>query len=161
MLMRLLLALVFVAMSAAQSAAQARNLEIYWIDVDGGAATLIVAPNGTSLLVDTGSPGPGDRDALRIFEATKISGLKQIDSLITTHFHGDHAGGVPALAKLIPIGHFYDHGDSIEAQPRCRVAGLIPCAPLLKGIPKTNQKISAVLDSSLLMASSNSPALGT
>jgi len=104
------------AMSAAQSAAQARNLEIYWIDVDGGAATLVVAPNGTSLLVDTGSTGPEDRDALRIFEATKMAGLKQIDSLITTHFHGDHVGGAQALAKLIPIGHFYDHGDSIDAQ---------------------------------------------
>ena len=96
--------------------AQTRTLDIYWIDVEGGGATLIVAPNGQSLLVDTGNPAPDDRDAKRIFEVAKMAGLKQIDSLVTTHFHGDHAGGAPALAKMMPIGHFYDHGDSVETQ---------------------------------------------
>jgi len=96
--------------------AHARNLEIYWVDVEGGGATLIVTPEGQSLLVDTGNPAPDDRDAKRVFEATQKAGLKKIDYLLITHFHGDHVGGVPALAKLIPIEHFLDHGDSIEAQ---------------------------------------------
>jgi beta-lactamase superfamily II metal-dependent hydrolase len=34
--------------------AQPQNLEIYWIDVEGGAATLIVPPSGQSMLIDTG-----------------------------------------------------------------------------------------------------------
>src|SRR6185503_14275378 len=96
--------------------AQARNLDIYWTDVEGGAATLIVTPEGQSLLVDTGWASADDRDAKRIFLATQKAGLKKIDYLMITHFHGDHVGGVPALAKLIPIEHFLDHGDSIEAQ---------------------------------------------
>lgn len=96
--------------------AQTKNLDIYWIDTEGGGATLIVTPAGESLLVDTGNPSPEDRDAKRIFDVTKVAGLKKIDYLVTTHFHGDHAGGAPALAKLIPIGKFFDHGDSIEAQ---------------------------------------------
>src|SRR3984885_3030503 len=96
--------------------AHARNLEIYWVDVEGGGATLIVTPDGQSLLVDTGNPAPDDRDAKRVFQATQKAGLKKIDYLLITHFHGDHVGGVPALAKLIPIEHFLDHGDSIEAQ---------------------------------------------
>jgi len=104
------------AISAGLSIAQTKNLEIYWIDVDGGSSTLLVTPSGKSLLVDTGSPGPGDRDAKRVFEAARAAGLKQIDSLVTTHYHGDHAGAIPALVKMIPIGHFYDHGDSIDAQ---------------------------------------------
>ncbi len=95
---------------------QARNLDIYWVDVEGGGATLIVTPEGQSLLVDTGNPAPDDRDAKRIFQAAQKAGLKKIDYLMITHFHGDHVGGVPALAKLIPIEHFLDHGDSIEAQ---------------------------------------------
>jgi len=101
-------------LTAAILSAQSRGLDIYWIDVEGGAATLIVTPSGQSLLADTGNPGPADRDAKRIFEVAKLAGLTKIDLLLTTHFHSDHVGGAPALAKMIPIGKFYDHGESIE-----------------------------------------------
>jgi len=98
--------------------AQTRTLDIYWIDVEGGAATLIVAPTGESLLVDTGFPGNDDRDAKRIHAAAAAAGLTKIDNLVITHFHVDHAGGVPALAALMPIGKIWDHGESIElSQP--------------------------------------------
>jgi len=40
----------------------APNLDIYWVDVEGGGATLIVSPSGESLLVDTGW-AKDDRDA--------------------------------------------------------------------------------------------------
>ena len=96
--------------------ASARNLDIYWVDVEGGGSTLIVTPDGQSLLVDAGNPAPDDRDAKRVLHAAQEAGLKKIDYLITTHFHGDHVGGTPALSKLIPIGHYYDHGDSVEQQ---------------------------------------------
>jgi competence protein ComEC len=102
------------ALCAQTSGAQSGNLQIVWTDVEGGAATLIVTPSGQSLLVDTGFP-QDDRDAGRIFAATQAAGLKKIDILWITHFHLDHVGGAPALAKLIPIDKFYDHGDSIEA----------------------------------------------
>ena len=105
----------FLVAAAALLPAQSRNLDIYWIDTEGGAATLIVTPSGQSMLVDTGNPGPDDRDPKRIFEVTKVAGLQKIDILVTTHYHGDHVGGAPALARMIPIGKFYDHGDSIEA----------------------------------------------
>jgi competence protein ComEC len=104
--------------------AQARDLEIYWIDTEGGAATLIVTPSGQSMLVDAGNPGPNDRDPKRVFEAAKAAGLSKIDILWTTHFHGDHVGGEPALSKMIPIGKFYDHGDSIEAGNNAQTAKL-------------------------------------
>jgi beta-lactamase superfamily II metal-dependent hydrolase len=93
--------------------AQGRNLQIFWIDVEGGGATLIVSPSGQSLLVDAGFPG--ERDAHRIQQTAKTAGLSKIDMLVTTHYHGDHVGGTPALAQLIPIEKFYDHGESIEA----------------------------------------------
>lgn len=91
-----------------------RNLEIYWIDAEGGAATLIVAPGGESLLVDTGYRTPDNRDAKRIFAAARQAGLKQIDILLITHFHRDHVGGMAALAKMIPIKMYMDHGESVE-----------------------------------------------
>lgn len=100
-------------LAAALSAAP-RNLEIYWIDAEGGAATLIVAPGGESMLVDSANAGHDDRDAKRIYAAAQKAGLHKIDILLTTHFHSDHIGGMAALAKLIPIGMYMDHGESVE-----------------------------------------------
>ncbi|HUY91333.1 MAG TPA: MBL fold metallo-hydrolase [Pirellulales bacterium] len=86
------------------------QLEIYWIDVEGGAATLMVTPRGESVLVDTGNPGR--RDPQRIFDvAAKVAGLRKIDYLVTTHFHRDHFGGAATLAALLPIGVVYDNGE--------------------------------------------------
>src|ERR1700727_1531836 len=105
---------LLLTLSAFTIQAAEKNLEIYWIDAEGGAATLIVSPSGESLLVDTANRAPDDRDAKRIFAATQQAGLKKIDILLTTHFHSDHIGAMPALAKLIPIEMFMDHGDSVE-----------------------------------------------
>lgn len=94
---------------SAEAGAKDKNLDIYWVDVEGGAATLIVTPNGESVLIDSGNPG--DRDSKRIFKtANEAAGLKKIDYLITTHFHIDHFGGAAELAHLIPIGAVYDNG---------------------------------------------------
>lgn len=70
------------------------NLDIYWIDTEVVGGTLIVAPSGESLLIDTGWP-KDDRDTKRIHQvATKQAGLKKIDTVIITHYHADHVGGV-------------------------------------------------------------------
>jgi competence protein ComEC len=97
----------------------ARDLEIFFIDVEGGQATLIVTPSGQTLLVDAGY-GPragrgGDttiigRDPDRILAAARSAGVERIDYLLITHFHNDHVGGVPDLASKIPIGTFIDYG---------------------------------------------------
>ena len=85
------------------------RLDIYWVDVEGGAATLIVTPQGESVLIDTGNPGI--RDPQRIFNvATREARLTKIDHLITTHYHRDHYGGAAQLSKLIPIGTVWDNG---------------------------------------------------
>jgi beta-lactamase superfamily II metal-dependent hydrolase len=85
-----------------------RGLEIHWIDVEGGAATLVVTPEGEALLMDCGWPGP--RDAARIAKAASGAGVKKIDHYLTSHWHTDHVGGVPDLVQAIPVGRFYDHG---------------------------------------------------
>jgi competence protein ComEC len=112
--MRTLRLLCFIASMAMLLSAQSRTLDIYWIDVEGGASTLIIAPSGESLLVDTGFPGNDDRDAKRIQAAAVAAGLTRIDNLVITHFHGDHVGGLAALSKAMPIRKIYDHGESIE-----------------------------------------------
>ncbi len=97
------LALTASGATLAQNApAQSRNLEIYWVDVEGGQATLFISPTGESLLYDTGYPGNGDRDAKRIYAATQKAGLRQLDHVVISHWHGDHVGGLEALSKMIP-----------------------------------------------------------
>src|ERR1700704_5209452 len=91
-----------------------KSLHIYFVDVEGGQATLFVTPAGQSLLIDTGWPGFDGRDADRIVAAAKNAGLKKIDFVLLTHYHRDHAGGVPQLAAKIPIGAFLDHGENRE-----------------------------------------------
>jgi competence protein ComEC len=102
-----------IALSFAATPANAdapRRLDIYWVDVEGGAATLMVTPEGESILVDTGNPGR--RDAGRIFKvATEVAKLRQIDHLVVTHYHRDHFGGAADLAALMPIKSVYDNGD--------------------------------------------------
>jgi competence protein ComEC len=85
--------------------------------VEGGNATLFVAPSGESVLIDTGNPPPAAvRDAERIMAAVNDAGVKQIDHLITTHWHGDHFGAMSELASRIPIKHYIDHGPTIQPQ---------------------------------------------
>ena len=92
----------------------AKNLEIYFIDVEGGQATLIVTPARQSLLVDAGWPGYNGRDAGRIAETAKRAGLRQIDYLLMTHYHLDHVGGIPPLVEHLPAVTFVDHGPNTE-----------------------------------------------
>jgi competence protein ComEC len=94
-------------LAAATAAAAERGLEIYWVDVEGGAATLIVTPARESVLIDTGFPGA--RDASRIHRvATQAAGLARIDHVVVTHFHIDHFGGLAELSRLMPVGTLHE-----------------------------------------------------
>src|SRR3982751_4388468 len=91
-----------------------KPLQIYFVDVEGGQATLFVTPSGQSLLVDTGWPYNAYRDANRIIAAAKMAKVKKIDYVLITHYHTDHVGGVPQLTAKMPVGTFVDHGPNRE-----------------------------------------------
>lgn len=109
---RLLSACLFFLFTASLPAA--KNLLIYAIDVEGGQATLFVAPGGESMLVDTGWTGNNHRDADRIAAAAKNAGVRKIDFVVITHYHADHVGGIYQLAEKMPILNFVDHGAQTE-----------------------------------------------
>ncbi len=111
----IVVALLFIAAplnAAAQSTA--RHLLIYTIDVEGGQSTLLVAPTGASLLVDTGWPDNNGRDTDRILAAMHDAGITKLDKVLITHFHVDHVGGVPNLVQRVKVGEFLDHGENRE-----------------------------------------------
>jgi competence protein ComEC len=101
----------------AQNAPGAGHLLIYSIDVEGGQSTLLVAPSGASLLVDTGWPDNGGRDAERIEQAMQDAGIKRLDYVLITYYHTDHVGGVPDLVARVEVGEFLDHGPNRENTP--------------------------------------------
>ena len=137
-----LVALALAATTSAQGpgASKPRTLDIYWIDVEGGAATLVVSPSGESLLYDSGWEVDG-RDAKRIAAVMQEAGLSRLDTFVLSHFHADHAGGLQTLAKLVPIGRCFDRGDFIEpANQRWRDAYLSVCGSH-RTILKANDRI--------------------
>jgi len=111
-------ALALSAGLVASQAQTAKTLDLYLIDVEGGNAQLYRLPSGESVLIDSGNGGTGAaRDAARIIAAVKDAGLTQIDHLITTHYHGDHVGGLPELATHVSIREFIDHGPNVQPGP--------------------------------------------
>jgi competence protein ComEC len=126
---RLLLLTAILSLCAIAQAQRRGELNIYFVDVEGGQSTLFVSPTGQSLLIDTGFPGA--RDATRIAEAAKVAGIKEIDYLLITHYHGDHVGGVTELAGKLPIRTFVDHGAAAEQT---------------LGVPQSFQAYAAVRD---------------
>lgn len=95
------------------------TLQVYFVDVEGGQATLVVSPTGASLLIDSGFPG--ERDAARIAAAAADAGVDRIDYHLVTHLHADHLGSTPVLATKLPILNYVDVGTPTE--PNSRSAG--------------------------------------
>jgi competence protein ComEC len=97
--------------TTAPSAAGA--IRIYFVDVEGGASTIIVLPSGEIIVVDAGFPG--GRDAERVLKVLREQvRATKIDHFILTHYHTDHMGGLVPVATALPVDRFYDHGPSVE-----------------------------------------------
>jgi competence protein ComEC len=114
---RIVIALLLVGLVAAVAPQAADTLDIYFIDTEGGQATLLVTPAGQAMLIDSGfadADSATARDASRIVAAAKLANASRIDVFMPTHFHGDHVGGVEQLAARVPIDLFVDDGPAVQ-----------------------------------------------
>jgi competence protein ComEC len=114
---RIVIALAFVVLVAAGAIRAADTLDIYFIDTEGGQATLLMTPAGQTMLIDSGFADADSavaRDASRIAAAARLANASRIDVFMPTHFHGDHVGGAEQLAARLPIALFVDDGPAVQ-----------------------------------------------
>ncbi len=112
-MIRALIACCFALLTTTTLLADGKDgrLDIYFIDVEGGAATLFVTPANESLLIDSGYPDNGGRDRDRILDVIRnVAKLDHLDHAAVSHWHLDHYGNHAALADKIKIGSFWDRG---------------------------------------------------
>ena len=105
--------------------------DLYFIDVELGNAVLIVTPNGKSILLDSGPEAYADR----VLAVLKEAGIKQIDYAVTSHFHWEHYGALPKIARQVPILMYVDSGfdaDAHEVLPFAREYPGDPAVPDLE-----------------------------
>jgi len=98
-----------VGMLSAGPAADGR-LHVTLIDVGQGDAILLRSPQGRALLVDAGGSYDGGFDVGEAVVAPYLWGLgvRELDRVVVTHAHPDHAGGVPAIVKAFRVGEVWE-----------------------------------------------------
>jgi beta-lactamase superfamily II metal-dependent hydrolase len=95
----LLLAVFIVGCQSDKVANKTNALEIHIINVQQGDATLVIGPNGTTLLIDGGKSGKGTGDIVPYLSGLGISATVGLDYMLATHLDADHIGGLDEVIK--------------------------------------------------------------
>lgn len=92
-------------------------LEVAFIDVGKGDATIVRLPDGRTCLIDTGYAKTVDALSRNL----EKRGIRTLDLLVLTHRHKDHAGGYPEIAKAFPIARVIEPYDPRDPARTLRV----------------------------------------
>jgi len=78
------------------------NLRFHFIDVGQGDSSLIITPNGKTILIDAGD----EAHAKKVVSYIREQGIEKLDLVIATHPDADHIGGMDKVIKNFDIGVF-------------------------------------------------------
>lgn len=92
------------------------SMEVTFLAVGQGDATVVRLADGTTILVDGGPPGAGTRVVVPFLRA---AGIRRVDVMVVSHAHPDHTGGLAAVADALPVGELWLAG------PACGEPGLV------------------------------------
>lgn len=91
------------------------QVQVTFLDVGQGDATLIELPDGQTVLID-GGPAYSRLDMGRAVIGPVLwnKGIRRLDHVIATHPQWDHVGGLPWILRTFPVGHYWSNGINRE-----------------------------------------------
>lgn len=88
------------------------KLAVHFLDVDQGDSSLLITPNGKTILIDGGKQTAGEK----VVSYLKAAGVTSIDYLVATHPDADHIGGLILVLNDMPVKNVIDSGKSHTSQ---------------------------------------------
>jgi len=103
LLLSILLLSILISSGCDASIDPVTDLELHFIDVGQGDSTLILTPDGYTMLIDAGDNTQGKN----VVSYIRSLGINKIDVLVGTHPDADHIGGIDDIIDSFEIGDFY------------------------------------------------------
>lgn len=114
------------------------ELAVHFLDVDQGDSSLLITPNGKTILIDGGKQTAGEK----VVSYLKAAGVTSIDYLVATHPDADHIGGLIPVLNQIPVKNVIDSGKSHTSQTYMEYLTLIDQKNIPFHIAKTGEFIN-------------------
>lgn len=95
--------LLVLLLALSLSAAGAQELRVDFFDMGKADSMLITTPEGTRVLIDTGT----NKGGKALVERFERAGIERIDVMIITHYDKDHVGGADKIIEDIGVGKVY------------------------------------------------------
>jgi competence protein ComEC len=85
-------------------------LHIRFLDVGQGASTLLILPDGKTMLIDGGGSYDPSYNLGRkvILPTLLVLGIRRIDVMVLSHPHPDHLNGLVGILEELPVGEVWD-----------------------------------------------------
>ena len=78
------------------------TLSVHFIDV-GQADCILIECDGKFMLIDGGNRDDGQK----VISYLQSCGVEELETVICTHAHEDHVGGLPAVLAVYPTAQVY------------------------------------------------------